>query len=159
MLRPIIFAFAVSAFVCSSATSFAQNPSKLFSVPFFIENIFPPAPSALRADFTLQYPAILESLSLTCAGNPRGGLLLVDEGPLGSQGTTGVGTNSNVGLVVGPPAGTMVRIDFISSVVGNTYYPPTKMGLPVKSKFTFILFPNAPSGANCFGTAVFQSLN
>ena len=49
-----------------------------------------------------------------------------------------------------PPAGTMVKIDFISSVVGNTYYPPTKMGLPVKSKFTFILFPNAPSGANCF---------
>ena len=70
MVRPILFAFAFSALVCDSATSFAQDPNKLFNVPFFIENILPPAPNALRANFTLQHPAILKSLSMTCAGWP-----------------------------------------------------------------------------------------
>ena len=83
MVRPILFAFAFSALVCDGATSFAQDPNKLFNVPFFIENILPPAPNALRANFTLQHPAILKSLSMTCAGGPQGGLLLVDGGPLG----------------------------------------------------------------------------
>jgi hypothetical protein len=158
MRKAVIFsAFALSAFFTASATSFAQNPKKLFNVPFFIENINSPAPNALRADF--QHPAILESFSMTCAGSPNGGLLLVDEGPLGVQGTTGVGSNSQVGLVVGPPANAMVRIDFIATAIGNTVYPPTPLRLPVKSAFSFILFPNAPHTAQCFGNVVFQSLN
>jgi hypothetical protein len=54
-------AFALLALVCISTTSLAQDPKKLFSVPFFIENLPPAMPSVLRADFTLQHPAILES--------------------------------------------------------------------------------------------------
>jgi hypothetical protein len=53
----------------------------------------------------------------------------------------------------------MVRIDFTGSAIGNTYYPSTRLSLPVKSHYSFILFPNAPTGAQCFGNAVFQRLN
>ena len=157
MVRPILFAFAFSALVCDSATSFAQDPNKLFNVPFFIENILPPAPNALRANFTLQHPAILESLSMTCAGGPQGGLLLVDGGPLGVHGTTGVGSNPEVGVVVGADAFT--RIDFVPGASGSSVYPPTPLGLPVKSSYSIVLFPNVPNGVQCFGNAVFQSLN
>lgn len=157
MLRPVHFAFVFSALVCASATSFAQDPNKLFNVPFFIENTLPPAPNALQANFTLQHPAILESLSMTCEGGPKGGLLLVDGGPLGVHGTTGVGSNPEVGLVVG--ANAFVRIDFIADAIGSSVYPPTPLGLPVKSSYSFVLFPNAPNDVQCFGNAVFQSLN
>ena len=56
-------------------------------MPFFIENALANAPGALRADFTLRHPAILESFQVTCAGAPRGGLLYTDGGPLGDNGT------------------------------------------------------------------------
>jgi len=157
----ISFAFVLSAFLCAGGTSFGQDPKKLFSVPFFIENLYSPAPNALRADFTLQHPAILEFFSMECAGNPRGGLLYVDGGPLDVHGTTGVAANSQVGLVVGllPSFEIPVRIDFTASAIGNSVYPSTRLSLPVKSKYSFILFPNAPNTAQCFGNAVFQSLN
>jgi len=157
MSRPVYFAFAFSALVCASTTSFAQDPNKLFNVPFFIENLLPPAPNALRANFTLQHPAILESISFLCAGGPKGALLQVDGGPLGVNGTTGVGSNPEVGLVVGAPA--LVQIDFVVDANGNSVYPPTLLGLPVKSSYSIVLFPNAPNELQCFGNAVFQGLN
>src|SRR5262245_54835199 len=94
-------AFALLALVCISTTSLAQDPKKLFSVPFFIENLTLVVPVALRADFTLQHPAILETFTMDCSGPPRGGLLFADGGPLGLNGTTGVASNPLVGLVVG----------------------------------------------------------
>ena len=157
MVRLILFAFAFSALVCASATSFAQDPNKLFNVPFFIENILPPAPNAVRANFTLQHPAILESLSMTCEGGPQGGLLQVDGGPLGIHGTTGVGSNPEIGVVVGADA--FVRIDFVAGAIGSSVYPPTPLGLPVKASYSIVLFPNVPNYVQCFGNAVFQSLN
>jgi len=147
----ILLAFAFSAFVCASARG-----EELFSVPFFIENLFPNPPSALRADFTLNHPAILESFTMDCAGGPRGGLLLVDAGPLGVHGTTGVAANSQVGLVVGGTTEVFVRIEFTASAIGNTFYSPTHLGLPVKSTYSFILFPDVPHGVSCFGNAVFH---
>jgi len=161
MLRHFLSAMAFLAFICASVPSFAEDPKKFFSVPFFIENISFPAPNALRADFTLQHPAILEFFSLDCGGDPRGGLLEIDGGPLGLHGATGVGADPQVGLVVGLPASilTPVRINFTTSAIGNSFYPPTQLSIPVKSKYSFILFPNAPNGVSCFGNAVFQSLD
>ena len=152
-------AFALLALVCISTTSLAQDPKKLFSVPFFIENLPPAMPSVLRADFTLQHPAILESFNADCSGPHRGGLIFADGGPLGVHGTTGVAPNPQVGLVVGSLVNAWVRIDFSASSIGHYVYPPTHFGLPVKSNYTFLLFPNTGQSISCFGTFVFQSLN
>src|SRR5262245_48042602 len=152
-------AFALLALVCISTTSLAQDPKKFFSVPFFIENLPPAMPSVLRADFTLQQPAILETLSVDCSGPPRGGLLFADGGPLGLHGTTGVASNPQVGLVVGSLVSNWVRMDFSASSIGHYIYPTTHFSLPVKSNFTFLLFPTPGQGIACFATAVFQSVN
>jgi hypothetical protein len=98
-LSCLIMSLAVSATALADGRK--DHEGERFSVPFFIENALANAPGALRADFTLRHPAILESFQVTCAGAPRGGLLYTDGGPLGVNGTTGVGATSDVGLVVG----------------------------------------------------------
>ena len=133
----------------------------LFSVPFFIENILATAPNALRADFTLKEPAILESFFISCGGAPRGGLLLMDGGPAGVNNTTGVGADSNVGLVVGLVAGLQIplTIDFTVSANGAYFFSPTHLGVPVKSTYSFIVFPNAPNSVQCNGNAIFRDVD
>lgn len=133
----------------------------LFSVPFFIENALATAPGALRADFTLKEPAVLESFFISCAGAPRGGLLLMDGGPAGVNETTGVGTDANVGLVVGLISGLQIplTIDFTVSAAGAYFFSPTHIGVPVKSTYSFIVFPNAPNSVQCNGNAVFRDID
>jgi hypothetical protein len=98
---------------------------------------------------------------MSCAGNPRGGLLYADGGPLGLNGTTGVGATSDVGLVVGlfGPILIPTQIDFTVSANGSYIYPPTHLGIPVKSNWSFIIFPDAPHTVQCNGNAVFRSLD
>jgi hypothetical protein len=151
----IFFAFALSAF--ASATSVAQDPKKLFSVPFFIENITLVVPVALRADFTLQNPAILENFFMDCSSQPGGGLLFTDGGPLALHGTTGVPADPLVGLYVGSQP--WLKFDFSPSTIGHYVYPPTQLGIPVKSVYTIIVFPTPGQNISCFGTVVFESLN
>jgi hypothetical protein len=133
----------------------------LFSVPFFIENINATAPNALRADFKLREPAILESFFIYCAGAPRGGLLLMDGGPAGVNDTTGVGADANVGLVVGLISGLEIplTIDFTVSANGAYFFSPTHLGVPIKSNYSFIVFPNAPNSVQCNGNAVFRDVD
>ena len=148
---------------CSSVLALSVGASaavaKTFTVPFFIENINATAPPALRADFTLKKPAVLKSFTIECAGAPRGGLLYVDGGPSDVNGTTGVGADPQVGLVVGLISGLMepVAIDFTVALDGVYFYPPTQLNLPVKQNWTFILFPNAPNTAQCNGIALFDT--
>lgn len=133
----------------------------LFSVPFFIENALAQAPGALRADFKLAHPAVLESYSVSCAGAPRGGLLLLDGGPLGTNGTTGAGADSQVGLVVGLFSSLLapLQVDFQVATNGAYYVPPTRVGVPVNANYSFIVFPNAPAGVQCNGLFVFRSID
>ena len=166
---------AISAGLCScvlalsaSAGALAGEPEhgkndqggELFNVPFFIENLTATVPPALRADFTLKAPAILESLSMTCGGIPKGALLLVDGGPLGTGGTTGVAADSNVGLSVGTVGTTLnlLPVDFTVGLNGGYFIPPTHYGIPVKSQYSFIVFPTAPTGVACNGSIVFRRI-
>jgi hypothetical protein len=148
---------------CSSILALGFGASaavaKTFTVPFFIENINATAPPALRADFTLKKPAVLKSFSMECAGAPRGGLLYVDGGPSGVNGTTGAGATADVGLVVGLLSGLMepLAIDFTVAADGVYFYGPTQLDLPVNKNWTFILFPNSPNTAQCNGIALFDT--
>ncbi|HKE96158.1 MAG TPA: hypothetical protein VKB34_17750 [Povalibacter sp.] len=137
-----------------------SQPGELFNVPFFIENLTATVPPALRADFTLKAPAILESFSMTCGGTPKGGLLLVDGGPLGTDGTSGVGADPNVGLAVGVTSATPspLQVNFILGSNGGYLVPPTHYGIPVKSQYSFIVFPTAPQGVACNGNVVFRRI-
>ena len=157
-LSCLIISLAVSTTALADGRK--DHEGDRFSVPFFIENALANAPGALRADFTLKHPAILESFQVTCAGAPRGGLLYTDGGPLGVNGTTGVGATSDVGLVVGlfGPILIPTQIDFTVAADGAYFFPPTHLGIPVKANYSFIVFPNAPNGVQCNGEAVFKSL-
>ncbi len=163
MTKPAFLAcLLMSVAVCGAASAKDHDrDGELFSVPFFIENALANAPGALRADFTLKHPAILETFSMTCGGAPRGGLLYTDGGPLGVNNTTGAGATSDVGLVVGLFGPIMIptTIDFTVAADGAYFYPPTRLGLPVKSNYSFIVFPNAPNGVQCNGNAVFRSID
>ncbi len=157
-LSCLLLSIAVSA---GASANNRDHDGELFSVPFFIENALATAPPALRADFTLKHPAILESFSMTCAGTPLGGLLYTDGGPRGVNGTTGVGTTSDVGLVVGlfGPILIPTQIDFTVAASGAYFYPPTHLGIPVKSNYSFIVFPDAGKGVQCNGNAVFRDID
>ncbi len=98
---------------------------------------------------------------MTCAGAPQGGLLEVDGGPSGVKGTTGAGASSDVGLVVGLLSKLLIpiQIDFSVAADGTYYYPLTHLGIPVKSNYSFVVFPNAPQGVQCNGNAVFRKLD
>ncbi|MFX8805390.1 hypothetical protein ABTM67_19565, partial [Acinetobacter baumannii] len=89
--------------------------------------------------------AVLETFSISCAGAPRGGILYTDGGPQGVNHTTGVGATSDVGLVVGlvPTLLIPYAIDFTVAADGLYFYGPTHIGVPVKSNYSFIIFPNA----------------
>jgi hypothetical protein len=57
-LSCLIMSLAVSATALADGRK--DHEGERFSVPFFIENALANAPGALRADFTLKHPAILE---------------------------------------------------------------------------------------------------
>ena len=77
-----------------------------------------------------------------------------------SEGCCGGGRHDKMAAIGrGGVVDIFVRIEFTPSPIGNSFYPPTHLGLPVKSNFSFILFPQAAHGAQCSGNAVFQSLN
>jgi len=156
-----LMALSATAGTAATPEHLTRKVAGLFSVPFFIENITATAPNALRADFTLREPAILESFFIYCAGAPRGGLLLMDGGPAGVNDTTGVGADANVGLVVGLVSGLEIplTIDFTVSANGAYFFSPTHLGVPVKSKYSFIVFPNAPNTVQCNGNAVFRDVD
>jgi hypothetical protein len=168
MKRQLLTYGLCTCLVALSATAGAETPEKLikkvgglYSVPFFIENINSPAPNALRADFTLKEPAILQTFFIECAGAPRGGLLLMDGGPAALNDTTGVGATSDVGLVVGLISGLEIplTIDFTVAADGAYYFSPTHLGVPIKSTYSFIIFPNAPNTVQCNGVAVFKDVD
>lgn len=168
MKRHYVISGFCSCLVALSATSGIaaaetneQKVHGLFSVPFFIENNVFPAPVALEADFTLKEPAILESFFISCAGKPSGALLTVDGGPQGVNGTKGVGADASVGLVVGTIAslGIPLPIDFNVFSSGASVVAPTHLGLPVKSKFSFNVFPNSGNSVQCNGNFVFRDVD
>ena len=130
-----------------------------FSVPFFIERNTAVQPAQLEADFTLQRPAILETIYLKCSGgNPTGGLVSMDGGPAGLNGTTGVAGNANTGLVVGAPANVLLDVVFTTPQPGLNLFSANNLGWPVKSKYQIIVFLGSEDTA-CFGNAVFRSID
>jgi len=145
---------------CTSV-NVVSMPPVTFTVPFFIEQVTSgPTVSVLRADFTLPKPAVLESINMLCFG-ATDAILYVDGGPLGTNGVTGVGSTADVGLNVGISGlQTPFNLTMTLKPNGDYYLPVTHIGAPVKSAFTFILFPDTTApGVQCFVTTVFRSLS
>lgn len=142
----------------SPAFAATHEEKERFSVPFFVESNSATQPSSFEADFTLQKPAILDSIYIKCAGgNPTGGLVTMDGGPAGVNGTTGV-AGLGTGLVVGPPTEVFLDVLFTTPQPGVNFFSATNLGRPVKSKYQVFVFLGSGATA-CFGNAVFVSFN
>ena len=150
--------FAVLTAV-SPAFAATHEQKERFSVPFFIESNTAAQPPVLEADFTLKTPAVLESIYIKCAGgNPTGGLVTMDGGPAGANGTTGVAGNASTGLVVGGPSEVFLDVLFTTPQPGVNFFSANDLGWPVKSKYQVSVFLGTGATA-CFGNAVFNSFD